>query len=182
MTLPFTSILPVNSEQIVAGGDQLESYIQDLVFNLQRQYEDVATAVNGRIGSNTDTGSGQYIPIIRGSTADGVGTYTSQIGRVLRQGILVDVWFNITWTGHTGTGNLRLVLPYSAAKSNGNLFSGGLWTQTVAFTGDTYGVIVDGTEELQVVQSRSGTTFANIAMLTAGTLRGHIRYVGKEEQ
>ena len=179
MTLPITTILPFNSEQIKSGGDDLDAYLQELIFNLQRQYEDVAQAVNGDIRNDVQQGSRQYIPTVRGSTAEGAGTYTSQVGWVLRKGLIVDFWYDVVWTGHTGTGTLQLDLPYQAAETNTNLFTGTAILETLVFAGIPYGIVTNNGRTMQIEGSQSATTPANVAIATAGTLRGYVRYVGQ---
>jgi hypothetical protein len=179
MTLPNTTVLPVHSDKIKEGGEGLDGYIQDLVFTLQRQYEDTANAVNGDYRTSSETGSRQFIPTVRGASTQGAGTYTTQNAWVLRKGILVDFWFNIVWTGHTGTGTLQIDLPYIAAQTDGNLFTGTVYTESLSFTGVTYGIVDDSARTMRIQQSQSGGSVANIAVATAGTLKGHVRYVGQ---
>jgi len=71
MTLPLTTILPLHSERIKEGGSALDKYMRELIFTLQRQYEDVAQAVNGDIRTNNDIGSRQYLPAVFGVSASG---------------------------------------------------------------------------------------------------------------
>ncbi len=180
MTIPSTTILPLHSERIKEGGEELDKYLRELIFSLQRQYEDVAQAVNGDIRSDVDIGSRQYIPTVSGSSTEGSGTYDHQVGWVLRQGLLVDYWFDIKWTAHTGTGNLIVDLPYLSIESEQNPFVCVISAENIAFSGYLTGTVDPGTRELQIYDNRSGTTFNNIALPSAATLRGHLRYVGRE--
>jgi len=181
MTIPSTTILPLHSERIKEGGEELDKYLRELIFSLQRQYEDVAQAVNGDIRSNVDVGSKQYTPTVSGGTLAGTGTYTHQIGWVLRQGILVDVWFDVRWSAHTGTGVLEVDLPYECIESAQNPFICAISAQNITFSGYLTGNIDPGTRNLQIYDNRSGTTFNNITVPnTDTTIRGHCRYVGRE--
>lgn len=55
-----------------------------------------------------------FTPTISGSTTAGVGTYTTQVGRYTKIGKLVFIETNLTWTAHTGTGNMLLTaLPFT---------------------------------------------------------------------
>lgn len=59
--------------------------------------------------------SGSWTPIIAGSTAAGVGTYTVQAGTYTRVGNLVFLSGTVTWTAHTGTGNMLIrTLPFTS--------------------------------------------------------------------
>ena len=58
---------------------------------------------------------GSWTPIIAGSTAAGVGTYTVQAGTYTRIGNLVFLSGTVTWTAHTGTGNMLIrTLPFTS--------------------------------------------------------------------
>lgn len=59
---------------------------------------------------------GAFTPAISGTTAAGVGTYTTQIGRYQRIGKRVFFEISLVWTAHTGTGNLSVTgLPFTSA-------------------------------------------------------------------
>lgn len=179
MTLPLNTILPLHSENIQQGGKNLEKYMRELVFTMQRQYEDIAQAVNGDIRNSQEPGNQNYTPTIEGATVAGVGTYTNQIGWVLRQGLMVDVWFNIKWTAHTGTGGLVLTLPYKSAVTPGNPWVGSIIASGITFTGYLCGSVSPDTRNLRIIDTQSGGSAVEIAILNSATLTGHVRYVGQ---
>lgn len=57
--------------------------------------------------------SGSWIPVLRGFTTAGVGTYTVQEGYYQKIGKLVFVRARVDWTAHTGTGEMRFNLPFT---------------------------------------------------------------------
>jgi len=58
---------------------------------------------------------GTWTPVISGSTVAGAGTYTVQNGRYTRIANLVFLSGSVTWTAHTGTGNMLLTnLPFTS--------------------------------------------------------------------
>lgn len=58
---------------------------------------------------------GSWTPVITGSTVAGVGTYTTQTGFYTRIGNLVFLSGTVTWTAHTGTGNMTITgLPFTS--------------------------------------------------------------------
>jgi hypothetical protein len=82
--------------------------------NLQPYCTNV-TATNFYTGVPTDVG-GTFTPVVYGSTAAGAATYTFQQGLYQRNGQWVDFTLAATYTGHTGTGYLRISgLPYTCA-------------------------------------------------------------------
>ena len=184
MTLPLTTILPVHSERIKEGGDSLDKYIRELVFTLQRQYEDVAQAVNGNIRRNTDVGNAQFIPTIRDSTnAATTFTYDHQVAYVLRQGIFVDYWFDVEWTANSGaiTGNMYVQLPYKVAITEEKPFVGVLQPSVFTYTAGTECVINAQSDTYQgdIWNVGDGFTTANQGSVAAGHLIGNIRYVSQ---
>jgi hypothetical protein len=78
------------------------------------------SAVTGGTGTATgnvlnDYEEGTFTPVIVGTTAAGVGTYTSQVGRYTKVGRLVSAQIYLNWTAHTGTGNMLISgLPFSS--------------------------------------------------------------------
>ena len=179
MTLPTTTTLPLNHEQIQAGGLPLDKYITDLVFSLQRKYEDVVHVVNGTIRRDVDSGARQFIPTVSGATIVGVGTYVHQDGWVLRQGLMVDFWFDIHWTAHTGTGTLLVDLPYQCALSNHYPFVGVISAANITFNGYLTGMVDTGTRNMLIHDNISAGAFINITVPNADTkVRGNVRYVG----
>lgn len=63
--------------------------------------------------------SSNFTPTAAGSSTAGAGTYTTQTGRYQRVGNKVDFQVELTWTAHTGTGNLIVSgLPVTAAANS----------------------------------------------------------------
>lgn len=179
MTLPTNIILPsptTNPE------DQIK-YIQELVASLQRMYEDMTDKINGNFRSDYGQEGDIWTPILKGTTADGSFTYSNQTGWALRQGIMVDAWFDISWSATGGaTGNLYIELPYQVAISNGMPFVGVVQPSDFAFTGGT-GIVINGIQNTfrgELWNVGSGFTTARQAVVSSGRLIGHIRYIGVE--
>src|SRR5271165_2421186 len=49
-----------------------------------------------------------WTPVIVGSTIAGLGVYSTQVGYYMRIADLVICWYNLTWSAHTGTGNMTI--------------------------------------------------------------------------
>jgi hypothetical protein len=59
-----------------------------------------------------------FTPTIAGNTTAGTGTYTTQVGKYTRIGNTVRVAIDISWTAHTGTGNLTVTgLPFAGSSA-----------------------------------------------------------------
>lgn len=114
-----------------------------------------------------------FIPIISGETSAGVGTYTLQAGFYHKIGKLVFVVGSITWTAHTGTGNMLFSnLPFAVRNVVNYDPECAIRTDSIAWpaastmvfgefiTGQTYGQIhgIRTAGSVQLVQmSASGT-------------------------
>ena len=73
-----------------------------------------------------DYEEGTFTPVAVGTTTAGVGTYTGQTGFYTRVGNIVTVLLHLTWTAHTGDGNLTVAgLPFACGteRSVPNLYA-----------------------------------------------------------
>jgi len=70
-----------------------------------------------------DYEEGDFTPTIEGTTDVGVGTYSVRAGRYTKIGRLVSYNIQITWSAHTGTGNMILTgLPFTSTGVNAAQF------------------------------------------------------------
>lgn len=73
-----------------------------------------ATPGTGTSELLNDYEEGTFTPTISGSSSAGAGTYSVQQGRYTKVGNMVYVTAVMTWSAHTGTGNMRLSgLPFT---------------------------------------------------------------------
>jgi hypothetical protein len=80
-----------------------------------------ATPGTGTSELLADYEEGTWTPTIDGSTTAGVGTYSAQSGSYTKVGNRVLFSAYISWSAHTGTGNMRVNgLPFTAANNAGN--------------------------------------------------------------
>lgn len=79
-----------------------------------------------------DYEEGTFTPTIAGSTTVGTATYSTQSARYTKIGSKVYFSIALTWTGHTGTGNMRVAgLPFT---STNNLSTCSLWPLNITLT------------------------------------------------
>jgi len=65
-----------------------------------------------------DYEEGTFTPTVVGTTIAGVGTYSVQDGKYTKTGNIVKTSFQITWSAHTGTGNIKFGgLPFTSAEN-----------------------------------------------------------------
>lgn len=184
MTLPSNHIYPLIND--FKSIEDANKYIRDLIFSLQQRDEQLAQSVNGDIRGNAYTQRQNWTPILKGVTTPGTFTYSHQIGWVLRQGLIVDCWFDILWSANVGAvGNLYVELPYKVATSSQKPFVGVLQTATLNYgAGQSVLTInaIPSTYRGEIWSSGSTTATANIAVAAAGQLIGHCRYIGVQNE
>jgi hypothetical protein len=153
----------------------------DPTFNkrVKDSVEEVAESVRGTFKTSDSGREAQWKPVIVGTSTDGTGTYTHQSGFVYRQNQLVDCFFDVLWTAHTGTGNAALQLPYKVAKASQLPFVGVVQSSTLAFSGYLVLAAQPDDDIAILMQCTSGGATTAIAIAAAGRLQGSIRYVGQ---
>ena len=188
MTLPSTIILPDNFELLRKNDpDSTIEYMQNLINKLNDMYEDIVGNVNGVIRTNNTQEAPSWIPKIKDETNTATTfTYANQIGWVLRQGIIVDCWFDVRWTANSGAigGNMYIELPYKVAVTSNNPFVGVLQTSSLTYTSGDNIVInaYNNTFEGQIWCYGSGIATARQRTTASGRIMGHLRYFGQDEK
>lgn len=183
MTLPTDIILPLPRDYKDALNP--DAYNNDLVFDLQNMYEQLANQINGTIRNYADVDSSEWIPTLSGTTAVGATTYTHQIGWVFRQGIITEVWFDIAWSATTATGNLFVDLPYLVTKSDQKPFVGVLQPSSIAYGAGKTDLVcnaIPSTYRLEIWTTGTGVPTSNLAVVASGQLIGHCRYIGVSDE
>lgn len=188
MSVPTNIQFPLQTERILSGDPkELEKYLRDLTFSLQRMYEELAQGINGDIRSDVLEPNRRWTPVLKDTDNAGTTfTYVHQIGWVYRQGIFVDVWFDVEWESSAGaiTGDMYIELPYQVAVTNEKPFVGVVQPSVFAYTGGTECVInaINDTYRCEVWNIGDGFPTANQGSVAAGQLIGHIRYQGKADE
>lgn len=171
MTLPTNINLPISTN---------DKYLKQLSYALSTYLQQTNFECNGTYNNLTEAND---YPFIAGSSSAGVGVYSSTVLFTQRANLINRVWFDITWTGHTGTGNLTILLPYYAQFVAQNPFVGVIQSDGITFdAGYTYlvGNITPDTNILNIMQCGSGVASIPIAIPTDGTLKGSIIYAGQQ--
>lgn len=107
---------------------------------------------------------------VSGSTASGAGTYSNQKGSYTQIGKLVFIEGRISWSAHTGTGNLLLDLPVTVNNDTGLARSGTLYTALDADT-NTVGYFLRFDKNASTAQCIRMTTGENsISLPSSGAI------------
>lgn len=111
-----------------------------------------------------------FTPTIEGSTSAGIGTYTSRSGSYTQIGNIVYFQLEVTWSAHTGTGNMRVSgFPYPAVNAE-PLPTGWVWSDNLTITGQATFGLINGQTYGAVGVINNGT-YSPLALDTAATLR-----------
>jgi hypothetical protein len=112
---------------------------------------------------------GTFVPEVYGSTLAGTGTYSpTPTGTYTRIGNRVFFDITITWSGHTGTGNIKIrALPFTAA---GEATTSLTYTNLTVGAGLTMGAQISGTVLTLYAQDPAGGGVSFVAMDTAAAL------------
>lgn len=183
MTLPTSITLPLDPNLIKSDNDDdLVKYMSKLIYVISTVIQQTNQAVNGVISLiNTDTNP-DYSYIL-GSTSAGTATYNNPILWVKRANLETIIWFDIEWTGHTGTGNLLVQLPYYSQPSDLQPYVGVIEPDSMTFTASyTYltANLLPNTNTIEIHQCGSGQPVLALPISAAGHLRGSIIYAGQQ--
>jgi len=152
----------------------------DQKLEIEKALIDISQALKGTIR--------EFEPTIYGSaTAGTVGTYTSQLGWYLRHSQVVDYWFKVEWSSFAGgAGNLHMGLPSWVWFTDVNFWVGSLISSNVSFANasDTYcvPVAINNSDDCEFLSGRHNATSGNVVVQAAGSLIGHIRYIGQDKK
>lgn len=106
----------------------------------------------------TFTGSSavtSFTATITGSSSTGTASYSTQSAKYVTFGKLCYVAVQLTWTGHTGTGNMRVSgLPFAAS---------GTGTSTYVVSGDISSIPLPATSISNIFYLVAGQSIVNIA-------------------
>lgn len=143
-------------------------YVADSAFNF-------GTRPSWAEGTPWDSGNltyetGTFTPTVYGATSAGAATYGSnRLGRYTRVGNRVFIQITVDWTGHTGSGEMRIGgLPFTAINiaAVSSAISLGIFTG-FSFAGIPMGRVFSGSSYLRFTQCLSGASSESIISLPA---------------
>jgi hypothetical protein len=112
----------LNGYNTFLGGDSEANTAGDFLYGSHARYNlisgmQIVSGITDNGANNMQAGGaigvpGSWTPVITGETSAGTGTYTSQVGTYTKIGSRVDFNIEVTWTAHSGTGQMDISLPY----------------------------------------------------------------------
>jgi hypothetical protein len=121
---------------------------------------------------------GTFTPVVAGTTSAGVGTYTVQWGRYTQEGKRVTAEMFLTWTAHTGTGNISVTgLPVAADSAFLTFHQGPVVFSGGPYTGPGLTCYLNGTgNNITVAQVSTAGALSFVALPAAGSLKIRMEY------
>jgi hypothetical protein len=115
-----------------------------------------------------------FTPDVIGTTLAGAATYAAngQLGRYVRIGNIVFVSIVLSWTAHTGTGDLRVTgLPFAAGGPTGTRYALQIAPSSLTYANDIYGNLGTGNDYIEPRTYSTGATTALIPMDTSAFMQ-----------
>jgi len=140
--------------------------------DIEEMYREMADAINGFQGTWDVTVDG---------SSTGTGTYTTQAGYYYRHGLLVDCWFQVVWSAHTGSGDLRIQFPFQI-KLSSDIWVGEVICNSVNYPSGTQASLkgINNTYYAEMISTGDNIASAKVQLAGTGDVIGHIRYIGQE--
>lgn len=111
---------------------------------------------------------GAWTPVLFGATSAGTGTYTAQVGTFTKIGNVVHFDIYLVWTAHTGTGQMKITLPFPSKV--GVEYVVGVFPATLTFSNQLAGVILSGDDDISLFTFASNSARSVLNMDTSATL------------
>lgn len=99
--------------------------------------------------------TGTYTPVVSGASTAGTGTYSTQTGRYTKDGNRCSMYAVAAQSGHTGSGDARISLPFPANASDGTVLATAVYN--TAFTGQVVALVVGGQAYARLMVNNGGT-------------------------
>ena len=126
----------------------------------------------------TDTTTGTYTPTIYGGGTAGTGTYSTQSGRYVLNGKLCTVTINLAWSAHTGSGQARVALPFTAASNSMNVIGSTTFSSYTLTAGTTQltPYVGSGLNYALLLEQQTGVAATNANLDTAASISMTVTY------
>ena len=125
-----------------------------------------------------DYEEGTWTPVIEGSSTAGTGSYTIQQGAYTKIGRMVIQTFALTWTSHSGTGNMQVGNLLFPAGTSGRAGAFLTYVNNIALTAGNYisGMYLNTSASVVEISQTptGGGTATQVPIDTSGSLYGVI--------
>jgi hypothetical protein len=116
--------------------------------------------------------TGTFTPTITGASSTGTATYSVQYGRFTQIGNMVMFNAHLAWTGHTGTGQMRLTgFPISASSTANSNGTASIFADGVTYgAGTLVGYFATGSSNFRFYLQNSASSSTVVNVSAAGEL------------
>lgn len=128
--------------------------------------------VDALLASLMSVSTGTFTPSIYGSTGTGTATYSTAFGRYSKVGKIVHFFGRVSWSSHTGTGNMRLT-GWPGTANNPQVAPVFMLGQGFSFAGTLGGIISVGDTSCDVRGCATGANAVAVAVAASGTIDFH---------
>ncbi|WP_415034432.1 beta strand repeat-containing protein [Azonexus sp.] len=119
-----------------------------------------------------DYEEGTFTPVARGQASAGVGTYGVQLGKYTKIGRNVFFQILITWTAHTGTGNLQITgLPFITSSDANSQSYFTVVPSDLTYSGDIAANVQPGSDLVQIYSFASNSPITQVGMYSSAGIR-----------
>ncbi len=122
-----------------------------------------------------------WTPVVVGGTVAGVGTYTLQSGYYTRIGNMIFATFRVSWSAHTGTGDMLINgFPFTCRNSANYDPEGSILVSDINFPASTtyiQGHIGAGTTQFELHGVRDNAADVHVQMDSAGSVHAMVSYL-----
>lgn len=114
---------------------------------------------------------GTWTPTYFGATTAGVTTYTTQQGSWTRIGRCIFFTLSLQWTAATGTGTVRVSLPFAVSATTSQNFSASIFHQNVTFANGSVTCFIQPTaSSIRLLSPATNAAAAELVIEAAGQL------------
>jgi hypothetical protein len=122
----------------------------------------------------SDYEEGTWTPAIVGSSTAGAGTYSAQVGAYTKIGNKVTVTAFLTWSAHTGTGNISIgALPFTPKNTANQIYAAFVYLNNLTLTASNTAQAYINANETSIYLNQvpvGGGVTSSIAMDTAASV------------
>lgn len=150
---------------------------EKLVSDLQNMYRLLRESVEGY--------TEEFTGVIYGGSTEGVGTYTTNSCYYVRRGVVIDLFCYLDWSGHTGTGDLLIKLPFFEKGFANSVSVSPIRTYNLTWPASSTSVVltgVAGEDYAQIQGIRTAGTAQTVQIDTSASITFHHRYIGQVEK
>lgn len=152
----------------LVGEDEL-SLASNNIISVNRGIQFPTTKVlSTNLNTLDDYEEGTWTPVLFGATSAGTGTYSAQVGTFTKIGNVVHFDIYLVWSAHTGTGQMKITLPYTSGA--GVEYVCNVFPASLTFSNQLAGVILSGDDDISLFTFASNAARSALNMDTSATL------------